>query len=100
MLSPIQSFRDGLLICNMAICGGFGVIFLMCAFRNAPAGVLAPFSYFGIITALAMVKEAGLVDEVEVMVLGQPHKAKILHEPSFDPKGKNCGLRKSSTKDR
>ena len=26
-------------------------------------------------------------DEVEVMVLGQPHKARILHEPPFDPKG-------------
>ena len=49
--SPIQSFKDGLLIFSMAICGGFGVIFLMYAFRNAPAAVLAPFSYFGIITA-------------------------------------------------
>ncbi len=26
-------------------------------------------------------------DEVEVMVLGRPHKARILHEPPFDPKG-------------
>ena len=26
-------------------------------------------------------------DEVEVMVLGQPHKARILHEPPFDPAG-------------
>ncbi|WP_299842569.1 FAD-dependent oxidoreductase [uncultured Roseovarius sp.] len=26
-------------------------------------------------------------DEVEVMVLGQPHKARILTEPPFDPKG-------------
>jgi drug/metabolite transporter (DMT)-like permease len=33
------------------MCGGFGVIFLMYAFRNAPAAVLAPFSYFGIISA-------------------------------------------------
>jgi len=49
--SPIQSIKDGLLIFSMAICGGFGVIFLMYAFRNAPAAVLAPFSYFGIITA-------------------------------------------------
>lgn len=49
--SPIQSFKDGLLICSMAISGGFGVIFLMYAFRNAPAAVLAPFSYLGIITA-------------------------------------------------
>ncbi|MFL2785644.1 MAG: DMT family transporter [Paracoccaceae bacterium] len=49
--SPIQSFKDGLLIFSMSICGSFGVIFLMYAFRNAPAAVLAPFSYFGIITA-------------------------------------------------
>jgi drug/metabolite transporter (DMT)-like permease len=49
--SPIQSVQDGLLIFSMSICGGFGVVFLMFAFRNAPASVLAPFSYFGIITA-------------------------------------------------
>ena len=49
--SPVQSFKDGILIFSMSICGSFGVIFLMYAFRNAPAAVLAPFSYFGIITA-------------------------------------------------
>ena len=38
--------------------------------------------------ALAMVKDVGPGDEVEVMVLGQPHKAKILHQPPFDPTGK------------
>ena len=37
--------------------------------------------------ALAMVKGVEPGDEVDVMVLGQPHKAKILHEPPFDPKG-------------
>ncbi|QFT80762.1 4-methylaminobutanoate oxidase (formaldehyde-forming) [Roseovarius sp. THAF27] len=26
-------------------------------------------------------------DDVQVMVLGRPHKARILHEPPFDPKG-------------
>ena len=41
----------------------------------------------GMSLALAMVKDAAPGDEVEVMVLGQPHKAKILHEPPFDPKG-------------
>jgi len=41
----------------------------------------------GMSLALAMVKGVGAGDEVEVMVLGQPHKAKILHEPPFDPKG-------------
>ena len=49
--TQIQSFKDLMLIFSMSICGGFGVIFLMFAFRNAPAAVLAPFSYFGIITA-------------------------------------------------
>lgn len=49
--TPIQSLLDGFLIFSMSICGGFGVVFLMYAFRNAPAAVLAPFSYFGIITA-------------------------------------------------
>ena len=37
--------------------------------------------------ALAMVKGVVPGDEVEVIVLGQPHKAKILHEPPFDPTG-------------
>ena len=37
--------------------------------------------------ALAMVKDACPGDEVDVMVLGRPHKAKILHTPPFDPKG-------------
>ena len=49
--SPIASTSDALLILNMSICGGFGVVFLMYAFRNAPASVLAPFSYFGILTS-------------------------------------------------
>ena len=42
----------------------------------------------GLSLALAMVKDVGPGDEVEVMVLGQPHKAKILHQPPFDPMGK------------
>ena len=37
--------------------------------------------------ALAMVKGVKPGDEVDVMVLGQPHKAKVLNEPPFDPKG-------------
>ena len=49
--TPIQSISDGLLILTMSVSGGFGVVFLMYAFRNAPASVLAPFSYFGILTA-------------------------------------------------
>ena len=49
--APVQSVQDGLLIFSMSTFGGFGVVFLMYAFRNAPAAVLAPFSYFGILTA-------------------------------------------------
>ena len=41
----------------------------------------------GMSLALAMVKGVSAGDEVEVMVLGQPHKATILHEPPFDAKG-------------
>ena len=52
-LTPIQSYGDAALILSMSICGGFGVVFLMYAFRHAPSSVLAPFSYFGLITAFA-----------------------------------------------
>ena len=41
----------------------------------------------GMSLALAMIKNVKPGDEVYVMVLGKPHKAKILHEPPFDPKG-------------
>ncbi|MDA9894364.1 DMT family transporter, partial [bacterium] len=34
--SPIQSMSDALLILSMSLCGGFGVVFLMYAFRQAP----------------------------------------------------------------
>jgi dimethylglycine dehydrogenase len=42
----------------------------------------------GLSLALGYVKDAGPGDRVEVMVLGRPHKATILHEPPFDPDGK------------
>ena len=41
----------------------------------------------GMSLALGYVKGAKPGDEVEVMVLGRPHKARILHEPPFDPSG-------------
>ncbi|MGA9435589.1 MAG: glycine cleavage T C-terminal barrel domain-containing protein, partial [Roseobacter sp.] len=41
----------------------------------------------GMSLALGYVKDAKPGDEVEVMVLGKPHKARILLEPPFDPKG-------------
>ncbi|VCU58008.1 Sarcosine dehydrogenase [Tritonibacter mobilis] len=41
----------------------------------------------GMSLALGYVKGAQPGDEVEVMVLGRPHRAVILAEPPFDPKG-------------
>ena len=41
----------------------------------------------GMSLALGFVKDAVAGDDVEVMVLGRPHKARILPEPPFDPKG-------------
>ncbi len=41
----------------------------------------------GMSLALGFVKDAAPGDEVEVMVLGRPHRGRILHEPPFDPKG-------------
>ena len=49
--SAIHNMIDAALILSMSLFGGFGVVFLMYAFRNAPASVLAPFSYFGILSA-------------------------------------------------
>ncbi len=42
----------------------------------------------GMSLALGYVTTAEPGDEVDVMVLGRPHKAIILHEPPFDPEGK------------
>ena len=42
----------------------------------------------GMSLALGYVTTAEPGDEVDVMVLGRPHKAVILHEPPFDPEGK------------
>jgi len=41
----------------------------------------------GMSLALGYVKGAGPGDTVEVMVLGKPHRARILHAPPFDPEG-------------
>ena len=41
----------------------------------------------GMSLALGFVKNAQAGDVVEVMVLGQPHRATILSEPPFDPDG-------------
>ncbi len=42
----------------------------------------------GMSLALGFVKDAAPGDRVDVMVLGQPHKATILREPPFDADGK------------
>jgi dimethylglycine dehydrogenase len=62
-------------------------------FKNGvPVGRVSSGAYgytVGMSLALGFVK-GGLAkagDAVEVMVLGQPHKARILHEAPFDPKG-------------
>ena len=52
--SPIYDYTDILIILSMSLFGGFGVVFLMYAFRNAPSSVLAPFSYFGVINAFLL----------------------------------------------
>ena len=52
--SPIYNYTDFLIILSMSFFGGFGVVFLMFAFRNAPSSVLAPFSYFGLINAFLL----------------------------------------------
>ncbi|AFO89581.1 FAD-dependent oxidoreductase (plasmid) [Phaeobacter inhibens] len=41
----------------------------------------------GMSLALGFVRDAGPGDEVEVMVLGRPHRAVILDRPPFDPDG-------------
>ncbi|WP_150122163.1 glycine cleavage T C-terminal barrel domain-containing protein, partial [Sulfitobacter sp. HI0129] len=38
--------------------------------------------------ALGFVKDVDAGTEVEVMVLGRPHRAKILSAPPFDPEGR------------
>ncbi len=41
----------------------------------------------GISLAMGYVKDARPGDAVDVMVLGRPHKARIMHAPPFDPTG-------------
>ena len=43
--------------------------------------------WVGMSLALGFVRDATPGDRVEVMVLGRPHGATILHEPPFDPAG-------------
>lgn len=49
--TPIASLHDAGLIFAMSMLGGVGVLFLMLAYRNGAPSMLAPFGYFGILTA-------------------------------------------------
>ena len=49
--SAIQSMLDVGLIFLMGVLGGIGVLFMMLAYRMAAPSLLAPFGYFGILSA-------------------------------------------------
>lgn len=49
--SVIASFQDAIQIVLMGLFGGTGVLFLMVAFRMVQPSVLAPFNYFGLLSA-------------------------------------------------
>lgn len=51
--SPIASAADIGLIFLLSMAGGVAVLLLMLSYRMAEASMLAPFSYFGILTAFA-----------------------------------------------
>ncbi|MCU9840609.1 aminomethyltransferase family protein, partial [Ruegeria sp. WL0004] len=55
-----------------------------------PVGKVSSGTYgysVGMSLALGYVRGVAPGEEVEVFVLGKPHKARILHEPPFDPQG-------------
>ena len=52
--SAIINYSHLMILISMSMCGGFGVVFLMVAYRSAPAALLAPFSFFGILNAYAL----------------------------------------------
>ena len=52
--SAITNYSHLMILISMSMCGGFGVVFLMVAYRSAPAALLAPFSFFGILNAYAL----------------------------------------------
>ena len=51
--SPLASAADFGLILVMALAGGVAVLLMMFAYRMAAPSLLAPFGYFGIVTAFA-----------------------------------------------
>lgn len=52
--APIQSLQDMMLIVVMGLTGGCGVICLLVSARMAEPSLLAPFNYFGLISAFIM----------------------------------------------
>jgi len=52
--SPIGSVADVALILFMGISGGCGVLSLMLGYRLVPPSIVAPFQYFGLLSALAI----------------------------------------------
>ena len=52
--APIQSSQDMMLIVGMGLVGGCGVICLLVSARMAEPSLLAPFNYFGLISAFMM----------------------------------------------
>ncbi len=60
-------------------------------FKNGkPVGKVSSGTYgytVGMSLALGYVNGVAPDEEVEVYVLGKPHKARVLHQPPFDPQG-------------
>ncbi|SDN89803.1 EamA domain-containing membrane protein RarD [Lutimaribacter pacificus] len=52
--TPLQSVGDAALIFVMSILGGTGVLFMMLAYRMGEPSLLAPFNYFGLISAFSL----------------------------------------------
>ncbi len=50
--SPVTTLADAAMILFMGLAGGVGVLFLMLAYRLVPPSIVAPFQYFGLISAL------------------------------------------------
>lgn len=48
---PVPGFAEGLMICSLALYGGFGHFLLTHAFRHAPASTLAPLLYAQLVWA-------------------------------------------------
>jgi len=52
--SALHSLADAGLIFVMGVLGGTGVLFMMLAYRMAAPSILAPFGYFGILSAFGL----------------------------------------------